>query len=169
MIREKSAGVIVFRFNPRDGLQYLVLYHRGSYWNFPKGKIDAGESEEATALRELAEEAGIHKAELVKGWRQETDFFFKENREGKAELVKKKMVLFLAKLPGGDSIKLSEEHNGYAWLDVKTAAKYLKFKNLKEILAEADSYVNDKIKEYRSARGRAGSSNKKHHGRKTNR
>lgn len=169
MIREKSAGVIVFRFNPRDGLQYLVLYHRGSYWNFPKGKIDAGESEEVAAQRELAEEAGIKKVELIDGWRQETDFFFKEKRADQTELIKKKMVLFLAKLPAGAKIDLSNEHNGYAWLDSKTAAKYLKFKNLKEILVEADSYVNNKIKEYRAGRGRASSANKKYYGRKTNR
>ena len=34
--------------------------------------------------------------------------------------------------------------NGYAWMDFKTATKYLKFKNLKEILAEAEYYINPK-------------------------
>ncbi|MEK7653572.1 MAG: NUDIX domain-containing protein [Patescibacteria group bacterium] len=141
MIREKSAGIIVFRQNPRDGLQYLVLYHRGSYWNFPKGKVDEGESEMEAASRELKEETGIDKIEIIDGWRQQTQFFFNEGREGKKELIKKDFIIYLAKLPEGQEVKISHEHNGYGWMDAKTAGKYLRFKNLKEILAEADSYV----------------------------
>lgn len=147
MIREKSAGVIVFRFNPRDGLQYLLLYHRGSYWNFAKGKMEADESEAAGAKRELAEETGISGVKLVEGWRQQTQFFFKEDRGGQKELIKKDLILFLAKLPLESQVKISPEHNGYAWLDLATAKKYLKFKNLKEILTEADSYVQSRIKQ----------------------
>jgi len=59
MVKEKSAGIIVFRINPQEGVQYLVLYHRGTYWNFPKGKLDPGENEKQAAVRELSEEAGI--------------------------------------------------------------------------------------------------------------
>ncbi|MFA5029589.1 MAG: NUDIX domain-containing protein [Patescibacteria group bacterium] len=151
MIREKSAGVIVFRLHPKEGLQYLVLYHRGSYWNFPKGKLDAGESEEQGAKRELVEETGIKDIKLIDGWRAQTDFFFKEARSGKAQLIKKDFILFLAKLPLQAELKISGEHNGYAWLNLKTANKYLRFKNLKGILAEADSFVNARINEYRQS------------------
>jgi len=169
MIREKSVGIIVFRHHPEEGLQYLVMYHRGSYWNFPKGKVEAGESEMETALRETQEEAGLANLKIIDGWRQQTQFFFKEKRSTGDELIKKDFILYLAEVPMGIEPQISHEHNGYAWLDSKTAAKYLKFKNLKEILVEADSYVNNKIKEYQAGRGRAGSANKKYYGRKTNR
>lgn len=149
MIKEKSVGVILFRYSKRDGLQYLVLYHRGSYWNFPKGKVDPGETEIQTAKRELAEETGIKNIDLIKGWRQQTSFFFKEDRDGKKELIKKDFILYLAKLPAGAQTLISDEHNGYAWMEFKIASKYLKFKNLKEILKEADSFVNGRIKQYR--------------------
>lgn len=141
MLREKSAGIIIFRFHPTDGLQYLVLYHRGSYWNFPKGKVDEGESEGEAARRELQEEAGIDRVELIEGWRQQTQFFFKEERNGKKEFIKKDFILYLARATTNTQVKISREHNGYGWLDFKTACKYLRFKNLKEILAEADSYI----------------------------
>jgi 8-oxo-dGTP diphosphatase len=39
----------------------IVLVHRPRYddWSFPKGKLDRGESWEAAALREVAEETGL--------------------------------------------------------------------------------------------------------------
>lgn len=47
------------------------------------------------------------------------------------------------------AVKISSEHNGYGWLDYKTAVKYLKFKSLKSILTEADSYIKDKVDKYK--------------------
>ncbi len=121
MIREKSAGVIIYRLHPQEGTQYLVLYHRGSYWNFPKGKVEAGESEAEAALRELAEETGLKNVKLIDGWRQQSDFFFKEERNGKIELIKKDFVLYLAQASMDAKVIISTEHNGYGWLDFKTA------------------------------------------------
>jgi 8-oxo-dGTP diphosphatase len=39
----------------------VLLVHRPSYddWTFPKGKADEGETDEACALREVAEETGL--------------------------------------------------------------------------------------------------------------
>jgi len=141
MIREKSAGIIVFRRHPQEGIQYLVLYHRGSYWNFPKGKMEAGESEMETALRETSEEAGFDNLKIIDGWRQQTQFFFKEKRLGQEEFIKKDFILYLSEVPMGVEPKMSHEHNGYAWFDFKNAAKVLRFKNLKMILAEAESFI----------------------------
>jgi len=49
-----AGGVIV-----RDGR--VVVVHRPKYddWSLPKGKADAGESDEACALREIEEETGL--------------------------------------------------------------------------------------------------------------
>ncbi len=149
MIREKSAGVIIFRHHRQEGIQYLILYHRGSYWNFPKGKVAKGEKETETALREFREETGIGNLKLINNWRQETHFFFKEERNGQKQLIRKQFVLFLAKLPPKAEVKISREHNGYGWFSLPAAKKHLQFKNLKEILEEADYFINEKIKEYR--------------------
>ncbi len=42
----------------------LCIYRRGS-WDLPKGKIDAGESHEEAALREVTEETGITELQLL--------------------------------------------------------------------------------------------------------
>ena len=51
----RAAGGLVVR----DGR--VLLVHRPKYddWSFPKGKCDEGESDEACALREVAEETGL--------------------------------------------------------------------------------------------------------------
>ncbi len=43
----------------------LIIKRRGK-WDLPKGKSEAGENFEQTALREVAEETGIHDLEIVK-------------------------------------------------------------------------------------------------------
>jgi 8-oxo-dGTP diphosphatase len=54
MLVRAAGGLVV-----RDG--DVLLVHRPSYddWTFPKGKADEGESDEACALREVAEETGL--------------------------------------------------------------------------------------------------------------
>jgi 8-oxo-dGTP diphosphatase len=52
-----AAGVVVFRPGKR-----VLLVHRPRYddWSFPKGKLDPGEHPTAAAVREVAEETGVH-------------------------------------------------------------------------------------------------------------
>ena len=56
----RSAGGIICR-NGSRGATKVALIHRPGYddWTFPKGKVDAGESLEETALREVEEETGL--------------------------------------------------------------------------------------------------------------
>ena len=56
MQHEKSCGALVVR---REGDQYFILMIRhkaGGNRSFPKGHVEAGETEYATALREVMEE-----------------------------------------------------------------------------------------------------------------
>ncbi|MGZ5406033.1 MAG: NUDIX hydrolase [Nocardioides sp.] len=52
-----AAGVVLFR--PR---REVLLVHRPRYddWSFPKGKLDRGELAPVAAIREVAEETGLH-------------------------------------------------------------------------------------------------------------
>jgi 8-oxo-dGTP diphosphatase len=54
-----AAGGVVHR--SRDGVVEVLLVHRPKYddWTFPKGKLDAGETFEDAAVREVEEEAGL--------------------------------------------------------------------------------------------------------------
>ena len=55
-----AAGAVVTREHPTRGTE-VVLVHRKRYddWTLPKGKVDAGESLPACAVREVLEETGV--------------------------------------------------------------------------------------------------------------
>lgn len=50
----EAAGGIVYNTDKK-----LLLIHRLGYWDMPKGKMDAGETPEEAALREVREETGV--------------------------------------------------------------------------------------------------------------
>lgn len=50
-------------FNEKDEL--LMIFRRG-FWDLPKGKLDAGETIEACAIREVQEETGLQNIVLGK-------------------------------------------------------------------------------------------------------
>lgn len=56
----KAAGAVLWR-RIGDDLVQVALIHRPRYddWSFPKGKVDAGESEISCAYREVLEETGF--------------------------------------------------------------------------------------------------------------
>jgi 8-oxo-dGTP diphosphatase len=55
----RAAGGVVTRPAPGGGIEVLVV-HRPRYddWSLPKGKTEAGERDEDTAVREVEEETG---------------------------------------------------------------------------------------------------------------
>jgi len=51
---EAAGGVV------RDSSGRILMIFRGGKWDLPKGKLEPGESRQECALREVAEETGIH-------------------------------------------------------------------------------------------------------------
>jgi 8-oxo-dGTP diphosphatase len=56
----QAAGGLIVRETPRGEIQVLLVHrpHRED-WTFPKGKLEAGESHERGAIREVEEETGL--------------------------------------------------------------------------------------------------------------
>lgn len=55
-----AGGGLVFN----EKKELLMIFRRG-FWDLPKGKLDIGESIEDCAIREVKEETGIKKVELI--------------------------------------------------------------------------------------------------------
>lgn len=136
MVRERSAGAIIFR-KTESGIRYLLLhYHyKTYYWDFPKGNIEEGEREEDTARREVKEETGLENIKFIEGFKEKISYFYR--REEK--IVFKEVLYFLVKSEE-ERVKLSEEHIGYEWVDYETAKSRLREKS-KGVLEKANKFL----------------------------
>lgn len=132
-MHEKSAGLVLVK----EG-EYLLLHYGAGHWDFPKGHIEKGESPEQAALRELKEETGIIDAEILPGFTEKIQYFFK--KEGKT--VSKEVVFFIAKTKTS-KVTLSFEHKGFVWLNFKDAVDKLTYGNAKDILRKADAWLKN--------------------------
>ena len=64
---EKSCGAVVFT-KENNEYKFLIVKQLQGFHGFPKGHMEADETEEQTALREIFEEVGV-KANLIDGFR----------------------------------------------------------------------------------------------------
>jgi bis(5'-nucleosidyl)-tetraphosphatase len=135
MPQEFSAGVVVFRKENSRRI-YLLLHYEEGHWDFPKGHIEKGESEEQAARRECVEETGIKELSLRPGFEEKIEYFYK--REGKT--FHKQVVFLLAETEIQD-VKISWEHVGFEWLPYDKALVRLTFKNAKEVLEKAETFL----------------------------
>ncbi|WP_199178065.1 NUDIX hydrolase [Mycobacterium hubeiense] len=57
-----AAGAVLWRSNGDSAAPEVAVIHRPRYddWSLPKGKVDPGETEPVTAVREVREETGYH-------------------------------------------------------------------------------------------------------------
>jgi 8-oxo-dGTP pyrophosphatase MutT (NUDIX family) len=140
METEKSCGAIVF-FGEGDGRKYLLLKHSNNYFGFPKGRVEAGESEEETARREIFEEIGILMPQFVPEFKESISYFY--TRSGKTML--KEVFLFLAESKSQE-IKISDEHTGFEWASFSEASEKIAFPNSKAVLKKAEAFLNSKFR-----------------------
>jgi len=67
IVREPTAGGIIFRRDKDGGVEVLLIQDGKDRWTIPKGHIEEGETAQETTRREIGEEAGLHKVEIL-GW-----------------------------------------------------------------------------------------------------
>lgn len=151
-MREISAGIIIYR-KTKEGIKFLILYHGGRYWNFPKGKIETEtgfkdgallknkETAFKAALREVYEETGLSSRDLKFNSRFKTYDRFTYIRNKKK--IFKIVIYYLAKTIK-KTIKVSEEHAGYGWFLYKDASRILMYQTLKNNLKQAYETIQRK-------------------------
>lgn len=145
MPKEKSAGAIIFR-KEDNKIYYLLLHYHSGHWEFPKGHIEEGESNEETVKREIAEETGINDIKIIPGFKKYIKYFFRQSYGLKDEAKKKapwifKLVVFYIAETQTKEVKISSEHTGFLWLPLNEAIKKTTFKNSKLLLREANDFI----------------------------
>lgn len=149
-MQEISAGIVVYR-RTQEGPKFLVLYHGHNYWNFPKGKIENEEKSFEAALRETREETGLSTSDLrvMRNFKAYEKFQFK--RSGKT--VFKTVIFYLAETNKRD-VKISKEHQGYAWFLYREAGRILgEYKDSQKVLRNVYGFLHR-----RSSKGSSGQS-----------
>ena len=111
----KSCGVIPFRWNHAEK-EYLILQQTNNCWSFSKGHMEAGETEEQTALRELFEETGL-RAKLGPGQRIAFEYDI-------PPYTSKQVVLFLGEADGAVMPQETEVVN-HRWVKAGELKAYL--------------------------------------------
>lgn len=107
--------------NPEE--EVLLMFRRGK-WDLPKGKQDDGESLETCALREVAEETGLHNVELEYKITETYHFYtYKEKK------VLKHSYWYKMKFTGTELTipQIEEDIVDIQWIKPEHLGKYLKF------------------------------------------
>jgi bis(5'-nucleosidyl)-tetraphosphatase len=132
----QSYGVIPYRFSASQRY-YLVIKQTSGHWGFPKGHAERHESPIVTAARELHEETGLT-AEL-----DSTKQFY-QNYDVKHPWGKiPKQVGYFTGLTHTDRVTMQPgEVSDYAWLPYAKALERIDHRNSREILEQAESYLN---------------------------
>jgi bis(5'-nucleosidyl)-tetraphosphatase len=141
----RAAGIVLYRVEDGER-KYLLLRSaltRRLVWEFPKGGIETGESEQEAAERELREETGVPlgRYSVAPGFREEEHYLFTRTWSGERQLVVKRVVYFLAESTT-DQVTLSREAAEYRWLNYEEAQRLLRFPEKRRVLERAEGWLN---------------------------
>ena len=118
--KEKSCGCIIIE----NGKVLLIQQTKG-HWGFPKGHVEAFETEGETAIREVKEETNL-------------DVKIDENKRYTMEYITdkgtfKQVVLFIAKKISGDEKFQESEIKSMKWMTYEDAVKMITYDNTREL------------------------------------
>jgi 8-oxo-dGTP pyrophosphatase MutT (NUDIX family) len=148
MQREFSAGGVLVR---RLGGRWMMAAIRpagkpAGLWALPKGLIDEGESAEATALREVAEETGAHGRSLGKLGDVKYVYTWPP-KPAEGERIFKIVSFFLVRYQGGRLGDVPEtfrhEVAEVKWLPLADAPRLLAYGGEKEMAKKALGFLEN--------------------------
>ena len=135
---EYSCGAVVF--TRIDGEPHYVLVRAKDQpmgcHGFPKGHMEAGETEEQTALREIYEEVGL-RVRLLPGFRAVTEYALPYPPD-----TRKRVVFFLAEYDGQETTVQESELAAITIAPWPQALELTEFADSKRILTEAHELLS---------------------------
>lgn len=131
---EVSAGGVVYRREP-DGVEVVLAARRTRRgdlaWGLAKGGIEADESPEDAAVREVREETGIE-AEIEATLGETRYFYVWEDVR-----IRKTVHFFLMRATGGDPNDRDDEMEDVQWFPLERALKRAAYRGEREVLGRA--------------------------------
>lgn len=132
MRKEKSCGAVVYQYI-NNKLYILLLKHNQGHWSYPKGHVEAYESELETALREVKEETNLD-VRIDNNFRKIITYQPSEN-------AMKDVVYFVATPTNHKIIAQEEEISQIQWFDYEKAQKIITYEEDRKLLELAVNYI----------------------------
>lgn len=130
IVREPTAGGIVFRRNKDGEVEILLIQDAKDRWTIPKGHIEEGENAQATAKREIGEEAGLKDVEML-GWLGKIHFRYRRVDK----LVLMTTQIYLVKAKGDtDAIQKEDWMNGIKWFPFQDALDAIEYEDIGKLM-----------------------------------
>lgn len=132
MKKEKSCGALVVRRGEREN-ELLLIKHNGGHWAFPKGHVEAGETEEQTAYREVQEETGLS-VKIDTRYREMVTF-------SPAPRTMKDVIYFAATVVSGVETPQLTEVSAVKWVPFSQAEKYITYENDRGLFSKLKEFL----------------------------
>lgn len=130
IVREPTAGGIVFRRSEKGDIEILLIQDAKERWTIPKGHIEEGETAQQTARREIGEEAGLKNVD-VHSWLGKIHFRYR--RVDKLVLMTTQIYLVKA-LGDTDKIKKEEWMNDIRWFKFHDALDMIEYEDIGKLM-----------------------------------
>lgn len=130
VVREPTAGGIVFRRNAKKEIEILLIQDAKDRWTIPKGHIEPGEAAKQTAEREVAEETGLQKIKVM-NWLGKINFRYRRQQS----LVLMTTEIFLVHAQADtDALKPEDWMNGIKWFPATEALDKIEYEDIGKII-----------------------------------
>lgn len=130
IVREPTAGGVVFRRGTGGGIEILLIQDAKERWTIPKGHIEEGESARETAAREIREEAGLHHMDVI-GWLGKIHFRYRRLNT----LVMMTTQIYLVRAKGDtNAIKKEDWMLDIKWFDFHDALEHIEYEDIGKLM-----------------------------------
>lgn len=130
IVREPTAGGIVFRRDEKGAVEILLIQDAKDRWTIPKGHIEEGETAQQTAKREIGEEAGLKQVDML-GWLGKIHFRYRRIDR----LVLMTTQIYLVRAMGDtDDIQKEEWMNGIQWFKFHDALDAIEYEDIGKLM-----------------------------------
>jgi ADP-ribose pyrophosphatase YjhB (NUDIX family) len=130
VVREPTAGGIVYRRNKAGEVEILLFADSKTRWTIPKGHIEEGETPRQTAEREIQEETGLKKMKML-DWLGKINFRYRRINT----LVLMTTEIFLVEAQGDtDKIIPQEWMKGIKWFPTNEALDKIEYEDIGKLI-----------------------------------